>query len=343
MRSFDDQLSMAGDDLDTATSLLSARPLAGDDELGARLVTEGLSRWRRNGRRWLDALRSRVIERRTQAGDVAYLLEPDLKDGHGGLRDVHTLWWAADADLMVPGRRPRRARPLLRRRCSTCAWHCTGRRAVRATCCASRTRTPWRPASGLASADAMMADVAAAARSIDWIADGAWRHVSRHQLGHEERVGDGLVVIDREVELTGRADVGADPVVVLRAARVAAQRDVGLARPTLDRLAAGVDAEAWADRWPDGALDELVALLQQGHRAIDVLEALDQRGILVRLVPEWDAGAQPPAAQRVPPLHRRPAPVGDGRQRRRPHRPGRAARPPAARRAVPRHRQGLPG
>ncbi|MET0325195.1 MAG: DUF294 nucleotidyltransferase-like domain-containing protein, partial [Ilumatobacteraceae bacterium] len=85
VRSLEDQLALAGDDLDTATSLLSARPLAGDDELGARLVTEGRSRWRRNGRRWLDALRSRVIERRTQAGDVAYLLEPDLKDGHGGL------------------------------------------------------------------------------------------------------------------------------------------------------------------------------------------------------------------------------------------------------------------
>jgi [protein-PII] uridylyltransferase len=36
-------------------------------------------------------------------------------------------------------------------------------------------------------------------------------------------------------------------------------------------------------------LDEFVALLRQGHRAIDVLESLDQRGILVRLLPEWDA------------------------------------------------------
>ncbi len=76
---------------------------------------------------------------------------------------------------------------------------------------------------------------------------------------------------------------------MLRAARVAAQREVRLARSTLDRLAAGVDVAAWQERWPDGALDELVALLRQGHRAIDVLESLDQRGILVRLLPEWDA------------------------------------------------------
>ena len=102
MRSLDDQLDLAADDLDTATALLWARWLAGDEELAARLDDRGLARWRRNGRRWLDALRARVIERRAQAGDVAYLLEPDLKDGHGGLRDVQTLWWAADADLLVP-------------------------------------------------------------------------------------------------------------------------------------------------------------------------------------------------------------------------------------------------
>ena len=104
VRSFDDQLALAGEDLDTATATLSVRHLAGDEELGARLANEGRARWQRNSRRWLDALRSKVIERRNQAGDVAYLLEPDLKDGHGGLRDVQTLWWAADADLPV---RPR--------------------------------------------------------------------------------------------------------------------------------------------------------------------------------------------------------------------------------------------
>ncbi len=143
-------------------------------------------------------------------------------------------------------------------------------------------------ASGTASADELMADIADAARSIAWIADDAWRHVSRHQLGHEERVGPGLLVVDREIELhrerrsrrpTRRWCCGppAPP----------PQRDIRLARSTLDRLADEVDPQAWAGRWPDGALDELVALLRQGHRAIDVFEALDQRGLLVRLLPEW--------------------------------------------------------
>ncbi len=287
VRSFDDQLALAGDDLDTATATLSVRYLAGDEELAARLATEGLARWRRNGRRWLDALRSKVIERRTQAGDVAFLLEPDLKDGHGGLRDVQTLWWAADADLVVP------VDDLAQ------LDECYGRIVDMRVALHRVTGRPGdvlrledqdavASAVGAASADALMADLAAAARTIGWIAEGAWRHVSRHQLGHEERVGDGLVVVDREVELAPRADPAADPAIVLRAARVAAQRDVPLSRSTLDRLAAELDADAWQERWPPGALTELVLLLNQGHRAIDVLESLDQRGILVRLVPEWE-------------------------------------------------------
>jgi [protein-PII] uridylyltransferase len=286
VRSYDDQLSLAGDDLETATSMLSTRHLAGDEELTARLARDGLAKWRRNGRRWLDALRAKVLERRAQAGDVAYLLEPDLKDGHGGLRDVQTLWWAADADLLV------RADDLaLLEDCygtlvdTRVALHrATGRvgDVLRLEDQDGVAREV-----GVESADALMAGVAAAARSIGWIAEGAWRHLSRHQVGEEERVGDGLVVVDREIELAARADPATDPVLVLRAARVAAERDIPISRASLERLAAAVDPAAFGDRWPPGALGELVALLRQGHRAIDVLESLDQRGILVRLLPEW--------------------------------------------------------
>jgi [protein-PII] uridylyltransferase len=287
VRSLDDQLSLASEDLDTATSLLSTRYLAGDEELAARLATEGRARWRRNGRRWLDALHARVVERRAQAGDVAFLLEPDLKEGHGGLRDVQTLWWAADADLLV---RPEDM-DLLDAGYGTLVdarvglHRATGRRG---DVLRLEDQDAAAAAGGAPSADALMADVAAAARSITWIAAGAWRHLNRHQVGHEERVGEGLTVVDREVELAARADPVADPVLVLRAARVAAEREIPLSRATLDRLAAGLDPATWRDQWPAGAVSELVALLRQGHRAIDILESLDQRGILVPILPEWE-------------------------------------------------------
>ena len=43
----------------------------------------------------------------------------------------------------------------------------------------------------------------------------------------------------------------------------------------------------WPSPWPAGASGELVALLLEGHAAVPVLESLDQRDLLVRVLPEW--------------------------------------------------------
>ena len=40
--------------------------------------------------------------------------------------------------------------------------------------------------------------------------------------------------------------------------------------------------------WPAGAVDKLVALLLEGHRSIPVIEAFDQRGLITRMLPEWE-------------------------------------------------------
>ena len=103
VRRIDEQLALAADDLDSATALLTARPLAGDDDLAGELVERSLEQWRERSAQHLSELRQRVRIRQETAGDVAYLLEPDLKDGHGGLRDVQSLWWAREAGLgLIP-------------------------------------------------------------------------------------------------------------------------------------------------------------------------------------------------------------------------------------------------
>ena len=63
-----------------------------------RSSSRGVALWRKRRDRHLAELRERVRARQESAGDVAYRLEPDLKDGHGGLRDVQSLWWAEEAD-----------------------------------------------------------------------------------------------------------------------------------------------------------------------------------------------------------------------------------------------------
>src|SRR5580765_606879 len=87
-------LRLAADDLDTATALLSTRLIGGDENLADELLEKATAQWQNGARRRLDRLARRVDERHASAGEVAFLLEPDLKEGRGGMRDVHALKWA---------------------------------------------------------------------------------------------------------------------------------------------------------------------------------------------------------------------------------------------------------
>ena len=71
-----------------------------------------------------------------------------------------------------------------------------------------------------------------------------------------------------------------------RIATAAARHGARIGRRSLDRIAE--DVPTWPVPWPAGAVDKLVALLLEGHRAIPVIEALDQRGLISRMLPEWE-------------------------------------------------------
>jgi [protein-PII] uridylyltransferase len=285
VRSVDDTLVLAGDDLDTATSLLTARPVAGDAALAAKVIDGGRAGWAKRRSKWLAELQRRVRDRQAEAGEVAYTLEPDLKDGHGGLRDVQSLWWAAEAGLVLPeddaATLDDAYATLLEVRV---ALHRATRRPGDSLRLEDQDATA--ATAGYADADALMADVAAAARRIAWIADEAWGRVGRRTGGRATAVAPGVVLIDGEVELADGADPAADLTLVLRIAVAAARHGCRIGRRSLDVLAARVPP--WPLTWPVGATDDLVALLLEGHAAIPVLEALDQRGLLARLLPEWE-------------------------------------------------------
>lgn len=286
VRSVRDQQSLATEDLDSATALLTARPLAGDDQLAFDVIELGRSIWARRGEH-LTELRRRVRERQAATGDVAYRLEPDLKDGHGGLRDIQSLWWANAGGLDV------RAEDLID--LGSC-YEVLTRARVSLHLSAGRPGDTLRledqdgaaAEGGWSDADEMMGDVAAAGRTVAWLVDENWGRVE-HALpsaGEPVPIAPGLVTYAGEIELAEGVDPGGDPTLTLRAAVAAARSGQRIARPTLDALH---DAAApWPGAWPVGATDELVALLLEGHAAIPVLEALDQRDLFARFLPEWE-------------------------------------------------------
>ncbi|MGH7865870.1 MAG: [protein-PII] uridylyltransferase, partial [Candidatus Binataceae bacterium] len=93
---------MANADLKEKTALLDVRFLAGDrpifDALDAILVSEVLNR---NQARFFKAKLEESRQRHAQYGDSIYLLEPQLKEGEGGLRDLHTALWLAKVKYKV--------------------------------------------------------------------------------------------------------------------------------------------------------------------------------------------------------------------------------------------------
>ena len=95
-RSVDESIRQARGDMTIRTAILETRFLAGDrplyDELVARFDKEVVQG---TAAEFVTAKLAEREERHRRAGQSRYLVEPNVKDGKGGLRDLHTLFWIA--------------------------------------------------------------------------------------------------------------------------------------------------------------------------------------------------------------------------------------------------------
>jgi len=313
-------LDVARTDLRVQLGLLDGRFVAGDPSIVAPMLEAALGLWRRRSPEWLGVLAGHVAERHAEHGEVAFLLEPDLKEAHGGLRDINAVRAAvlgvptlADyvdlPTLAAAGEVLTAARVELHR--------ATGRATDRLLL---QEQDQVAAALGYADADALMGAVAEAGRTIAWETDEVWRRRwtwrsslrseskrNRRAPGRRARpnpedgdlrsVEPGVALASRgygaraehaeEVVLDRGAPVSEDPTLALRVAAVSAERLVPIARPTLEVLAAS--APSPGNPWPPAMREALVRVLAAGSSAIYALESLDQKGLLTRMLPEWKA------------------------------------------------------
>ncbi len=101
-RSLDDMVRLARADITIRTSLLEMRFVWGDQ----LLYEEGAQRFRREvvagtARDFTSQKLAERDERHRKMGDSRYVVEPNLKEGKGGLRDLHTLYWIGKYAYMV--------------------------------------------------------------------------------------------------------------------------------------------------------------------------------------------------------------------------------------------------
>lgn len=97
-RSLDETLTLAKRDMTVRTTLLEARVLAGDEALAESLLTRFRKKVKAaDARPFIAAKLAERDVRHQKAGAFRYSVEPNVKDGKGGLRDLNSLFWIARA------------------------------------------------------------------------------------------------------------------------------------------------------------------------------------------------------------------------------------------------------
>jgi [protein-PII] uridylyltransferase len=290
VRTAKDAVERSTQDLDSATAVLSARFIAGDPEPFEEF-NDRQQRWLRKER---GRLARRILEataaRHKTEDRAGWALAPELKDGVGGLRDLHALFWLSrivESDFSDPALAEAGDLLLAVRE----ALHAELKRK------SDRLRIDLQPGvarrmglEGGDGANELMSEVHSAARNIEHRASihsnklaatvlgGPRRSGVAKQLAPAVRLQDGTLQIDRGANMHPIEDA-----IQLLATAAATGRPISA--PSLVWL-----EEAFArlpmERWSPEILEGFLTLIA-GEHAAQALETMDHVGAWDVLLPEW--------------------------------------------------------
>jgi len=282
-------------DLKVALGLLDIRLIAGDADLVAGVQRDSIDSWHKNSRARLPELRTTMAVRHERAGELAYLLEPDIKEARGGLRDITSLRAIAlSGAVPVPLERISWAESTLNN--AREALHLvTGRNKDRLL---FQEQDKVASALGYADADAMMSEVAQAARLVDYLLEYTWHlltHKGRDGFGRFLRkprtvsVAQSISVSNNEIIIDPLVSFESDPLIGLRAVAKAAQLGLPISLESCALITASLinGTGALPAPWPREARENLIALIGAGESMVRIFETLDQEEIIFWWIPEW--------------------------------------------------------
>ena len=296
----------AGDRIDTATALLDRRLVWGEPGLLDQLAS-AYTRWLRRRRgKVLTQLAAADDARHQRAGTQPGMLEPEVKSGAGGLRDLHSLRWASGMVLGELGLRPlvgarylgatdfralRRANAeLLTVRC---ALHLCASTSGPGDVLRLEQQDEVAKLMGADGRDDVLSRVNLAMRTIAHVHGRTWpllladgRSGRRRGRTSPVPIDDDIALVDGLVEIEDGRSVRQDPALGMRTMAAAARHASHLGRATVTRLQhdlAGVEQLPWDHR----VRAAFLAALREGPDALPALADADHIGLLAAHLPEW--------------------------------------------------------
>lgn len=290
---------VASKDLAAAAGLLDLHPVAGDEHLVQTARTHIYQDWRAAARKRLPDLLAASRARAERHGELAYLIEPHLKEARGGLRDFTSLTalsatWLTDRPhgaVDEAGAFLMDVRDAL---------HLESGRAVNVL--GRHVAPEVAQRLGYTDPDDLLAAIAEAGRTIAFALDtterGARRSLERSGVGSRAflarrraaaprhvPVATGLIDVDGELALAPAYRAQDDAVLPLRAAAAAATTGLTFTPTLLETLRRCPDLPV---PWPEEARTALRDLLRASANLVQVWEAVDLEGLVVRWLPEWE-------------------------------------------------------
>jgi [protein-PII] uridylyltransferase len=308
----EETIDLARSDLPTATSLLDFRHIAGDEPLTDALMFGAFEHVFGPNELpgFLARLEQGAHERHERFGGSVFLLEPDVKNGTGGLRDLDVARWAARARFRIEDFEGMvRVGALAKRewRDISLAWrflsnvrnhlHLTARRRADRLIFEQQERVALAmgyPAGG-AGVESFMSDYYRHARSIEL---ACRMSIARSlpvpsQPPHEEDIGGGFKLINGRISLVDRAQLKEDPALAIRVYRLAVDRDTTVDDATRQAIVRACASKPFCSRLRKNksagkSFADLVKVVQTTQfQGGSVLRELHEVGLLVAMIPEF--------------------------------------------------------
>jgi [protein-PII] uridylyltransferase len=316
-RSVDECLALAKSDMVIRTTLLEARPLAGDD----RLAEDFIARFRAfvtraDPRPFIAAKLTERDLRHQKSGAVRYRVEPNVKDGKGGLRDLNTLFWIARS--LAP-ESPLGARVLddlltaRERRTFEEAFDFLWRTRAHLHLTAGRAeekltfdlqpevarRMGWRGRGDEPAVERFMRryflvarDVGALTRAMSAKLEARQQKptmsLSRLIPGRKRRLGvEGFIEDAGRLSVTGPEVFAAAPEKLLMLFRTADEHDLDLHPDAFSAVSRSLSLVTPSLRRDPEATRAFLDILAHGQRPYRVLTLMNETGLLGRFLPEW--------------------------------------------------------